>query len=76
MTCDVIASTLATHALYSKVSMHEAPEALHDMAFTYKITIFDADADADARCQMPAGTRNQGVGVGDWRLGGGYDEYS
>ena len=34
MTCDVIASTLATHTLYSKVSIHEAPEALHDMAFT------------------------------------------
>ena len=32
---DVIATgTIATHALYSKVSIHEAPEALHDMAFT------------------------------------------
>ena len=35
VTCDVIATgKLATHALYSKVSIHEAPEALHDMAFT------------------------------------------
>ena len=39
VTCDVIASALATHTLYSKVSIHEAPAALHDMhddmAFTF-----------------------------------------
>ena len=44
VTCDVIASTLATHALYSKVSIHEAPAALHDMAFT--------EASRGARCHQ------------------------
>ena len=35
MTSDVSAPSVgALHTLYSKVSIHEAPAALHDMAFT------------------------------------------
>ena len=46
--------TLERYTLYSKVSIHEAPVALHDMAFTYKLykALMHAGGSWEAGCQQ------------------------